>query len=56
MLHSLSICPLKDILVATKFWHYKESCYKHQCVGFWVEVNFSAHLVGTKELDYWMVL
>ena len=30
----LSICPLKNILVAPKLWQFWKSCFKHSCIDF----------------------
>lgn len=48
----LSIHPLKDTLVPSNFDNYEESCWKHPCVGFSVNLSIG---VNTKECDCWIV-
>ena len=52
MLHSLSICQLKDILVATKFWHYKESCYIFLYTGSFVSMSLNFSGENAQECYY----
>lgn len=44
---------VKDIiLAASSFGNYEQSCYKHSCAGFCVDISIQCIWVNTKEHDY----
>ena len=41
----------KDIRVVSSFVYYKESCYKHSCTSFCVNINFCFLVINAQEYN-----